>query len=68
MNNVIYHIGDSVQVLFNGKWFPGTVIEGPKIVLNMRYYNVQFTYKEEDKAPESLIHTFGTSEIRFQED
>lgn len=62
-----YYVGDSVKVLYNGKWVSGTVVSEPKILLNMRYYDVQFIYKEENKAPESITHTFGTSEIQFAE-
>lgn len=64
-SNITYHVGDSVQVLYNGKWFSGTVISEPKILLSMHYYDVQFIYKEDGKAPESMINTFGVSEIRF---
>lgn len=58
-----YDIGQEVYVLYRGNFFKGTVIGEPHIVLNMRYYPVQFIYKEEGKAPENVTYTFGSSEI-----
>jgi len=61
-----YHIGESIEVLYNGNWYSGTIISEPKILLSNKYYEVQFIHKEEGKAPESVIQTFGQSEIRFR--
>lgn len=58
-----FYLGDKVRVLYNGRWFDGTVISEPKVILSMKYYDVQFIYKEDGKAPESITSTFGTAEI-----
>lgn len=61
---MVYHIGDTVEVLYNGNWYTGTIISEPKILLSNKFYEVQFIYKEDNKAPESMMQTFGQSEIR----
>lgn len=62
-----YHIGDSVEVTYNGNWYAGTIVSEPKILLSNKFYEVQFIYKEGNNAPESIIQTFGQSEIRFRD-
>ena len=61
-----YHIGDNVEVMYNGNWYSGTIVSEPKILLSNKFYEVQFIYKENEKAPESIIQTFGQSEIRLR--
>lgn len=61
-----FHIGDSVEVLYNGLWCEGTVVSEPKILLANKFYEVQFVYRPEGEAPESVIQTFGQPEIRFR--